>query len=105
MEEELKQIIAAVEEEIRGIRTAADFEQYKARISGPNGSFTAMSKKIGSLPGAGDRLQPIYRRSEQSRNRAGPQSPFGIGHPRRSCLQGASREGARRPGQRLGHGG
>ena len=50
MEEELKQIIESVEEEISSIATSADFEQFKARISGPNGSFTAMSKKIATLP-------------------------------------------------------
>lgn len=50
MEEKLKQIIAFVETEIRNIGTAADFEQFKARITGPNGSFTALSKQIASLP-------------------------------------------------------
>ena len=50
MEEELKQIIESVEKEILSVATTADFEQFKARISGPNGSFTAMSKKIATLP-------------------------------------------------------
>ena len=50
MEEELKNIIKTVEEEIGSVATTADFEQFKARISGPNGSFTAMSKKIATLP-------------------------------------------------------
>ena len=46
MEEELKRITEAVEGEIASISSAADFEQLKARISGPNGSFTALSKQI-----------------------------------------------------------
>jgi phenylalanyl-tRNA synthetase alpha chain len=50
MEEELKSIIEQVRTEINSVETAAEFEQFKARISGPNGSFTAMSKKIATLP-------------------------------------------------------
>jgi phenylalanyl-tRNA synthetase alpha chain len=50
MEEELKRIIEEVGKEIASVSTAADFEQFKARISGPNGSFTAMSKQIAKLP-------------------------------------------------------
>ena len=50
MEEELKQIIESVEQEISSVATHADFEQFKARISGPNGSFTALSKNIARLP-------------------------------------------------------
>jgi len=50
MEEELKSILEAVENEIQSIGAAAEFEQYKARISGPNGSFTALSKQISKLP-------------------------------------------------------
>jgi phenylalanyl-tRNA synthetase alpha chain len=50
MEEELKQVIAEVEREISAISTPAEFEQFKARISGPNGSFTAISKRIAQLP-------------------------------------------------------
>jgi phenylalanyl-tRNA synthetase alpha chain len=50
MEEQLKQIIEAVEKEIAEVSTFADFEQFKARISGPNGSFTGMSKQIAQLP-------------------------------------------------------
>ncbi len=50
MEEELKSIIDGVQSEIPSVGTAAEFEQFKARISGPNGSFTAMSKKIATLP-------------------------------------------------------
>ncbi|HSH09494.1 MAG TPA: phenylalanine--tRNA ligase subunit alpha, partial [Oceanipulchritudo sp.] len=50
MEEELKRIIETVEAEIAKVSTAADFEQFKARISGPNGSFTGLSKQIATLP-------------------------------------------------------
>ncbi|MEX0330964.1 MAG: phenylalanine--tRNA ligase subunit alpha [Puniceicoccaceae bacterium] len=50
MEEELKSILETVRTEIGAVASAADFEQYKARISGPNGSFTAMSKRIAQLP-------------------------------------------------------
>ncbi|NDV61530.1 phenylalanine--tRNA ligase subunit alpha [Puniceicoccales bacterium CK1056] len=50
MEEELKTIIAAVEKEIGAVVSAADFEQFKAKISGPKGQFTALSKQIAKLP-------------------------------------------------------
>jgi phenylalanyl-tRNA synthetase alpha chain len=50
MEEELKAIVAGVENELPGLKSAAELEQAKARISGPKGSFTNMSKQIASLP-------------------------------------------------------
>lgn len=49
MEDDLKAILEQVGKDIEGIRTAAEFEQFKARISGPNGSFTAITKQIGKL--------------------------------------------------------
>jgi phenylalanyl-tRNA synthetase alpha chain len=49
MEEELQSILKQVESEIGSIQSAADFEQFKARISGPNGAFTAITKQIGKL--------------------------------------------------------
>jgi phenylalanyl-tRNA synthetase alpha chain len=50
MEEELKHIIAEVERAVPEVSSAADLEQLKARVSGPKGSFTSISKKIGALP-------------------------------------------------------
>jgi phenylalanyl-tRNA synthetase alpha chain len=50
MEEDLKRIITTVEKEISAVSSTAEFEQYKARISGPKGSFTAFSKQIAQLP-------------------------------------------------------
>lgn len=52
MEEELQSILKQVESEIGSIKSAADFEQFKARISGPNGTFTAITKQIGKLSAA-----------------------------------------------------
>ncbi len=50
MEEELKRILDTAREEAGAVATPAAFEQLKARISGPNGSFTALSKRIATLP-------------------------------------------------------
>ena len=50
MEEDLKRIIESVEEQIGSVASAADFEQFKARITGPKGEFTALSKQIATLP-------------------------------------------------------
>jgi phenylalanyl-tRNA synthetase alpha chain len=50
METELAAILADVEQQIGAVTTAAAFEQFKARISGPNGSFTAVTKRVGQLP-------------------------------------------------------
>lgn len=50
MEEQLKRILETVQTSIGSIKSAADLEQFKARISGPNGEFTAMSKQIVQLP-------------------------------------------------------
>jgi len=70
MEEELKRIIAAVESEIAAVATNSDFEQYKARISGPNGSFTALSKQIATLPveerPAAGKLINVYKQRLQA---------------------------------------
>jgi phenylalanyl-tRNA synthetase alpha chain len=49
MEQDLADILAQVEQEIAGVSTLAAFEQFKARVSGPNGNFTAISKRIGKL--------------------------------------------------------
>jgi len=50
MKDDLRQIIAQAEQALPGLESQAAFEQYKARIVGPNGSFTAVSKQIGKLP-------------------------------------------------------
>ncbi|MDP0501617.1 MAG: phenylalanine--tRNA ligase subunit alpha [Verrucomicrobiota bacterium JB022] len=72
MEAELQAIIAQVERDLPSVQTPAAFEQYRATISGPNGSFTAVTKTIGKLspaerPQAGKlinqyktRLQELY---------------------------------------------
>jgi phenylalanyl-tRNA synthetase alpha chain len=50
MEAELKRIIERVEAELPAVNSPAEFEQFKARFSGPNGEFTALSKGIAKLP-------------------------------------------------------
>lgn len=52
MESDLKQILADVEEALPALGTKAHFEQFKATVLGPNGSFTAVTKMIGKLPPA-----------------------------------------------------
>lgn len=52
MEAELKAIVARVEREVDGLRSVAEFEQYKGAVSGPRGEFTQMSKQLGSVPKA-----------------------------------------------------
>lgn len=52
MESDLKQILADVEEALPALGTKAHFEQFKATVLGPNGSFTAVTKTIGKLPPA-----------------------------------------------------
>lgn len=69
MEEELKHIIQAAEEAVVSVATPAEFEQIKARFSGPNGQFTAMSKQIARLsaeerPAAG-KLINVYKQRLQ----------------------------------------
>lgn len=70
MEEELKQIIERVEKEVGAIRSGADFEQFKARVSGPNGQFTALSKQIAKLPveerPAAGKLINVYKQRLQA---------------------------------------
>lgn len=70
MEDDLKQIINSVEQDIDSITSAAEFEQFKARISGPNGSFTAMSKQIAKLPveerPAAGKLINVYKQRLQA---------------------------------------
>jgi phenylalanyl-tRNA synthetase alpha chain len=52
MESDLQSILAEAQSELPKLSSAAAFEQYKARILGPNGSFTAVTKTIGKLPPA-----------------------------------------------------
>jgi len=49
MEDDLKAIVETVKSELGNLASAADLEQFKATISGPNGSFTAVTKTIGKL--------------------------------------------------------
>ncbi|MEY3001428.1 MAG: hypothetical protein RL648_1642 [Verrucomicrobiota bacterium] len=50
MEEQLKQIVASAQTALESVTSLADFEQVKARFSGPNGQFTALSKGLAQLP-------------------------------------------------------
>lgn len=52
MESDLQTILAQVRAELPSLSGMAAYEQYKARILGPNGSFTGVSKSIGKLPPA-----------------------------------------------------
>ncbi len=50
MEDELKTILEEARKGISSVVSRADFESFKARISGPNGSLTQAMKGIGKLP-------------------------------------------------------
>jgi len=50
MEEELKTIVAKVEAEAPKLRTRAEFEAFKATVSGPKGSLTDVMKGMASVP-------------------------------------------------------
>ena len=49
MQEELNNIVSVVREYCPGISTRADFESFKATISGPNGSLTKVMKNMGDV--------------------------------------------------------
>jgi len=50
MQEELTAIVAGVQENAPNIQTRAEFEAYKATISGPKGSLTDVMKRMGKVP-------------------------------------------------------
>ena len=50
MQEDLSAILKDVQAKAPTIQTRAEFEAYKATISGPNGSLTQVMKGIGTLP-------------------------------------------------------
>ncbi len=50
MEEALDKIVARVREEAPGIGTRAEFEAFKATVSGPRGSLTEVMKGMGKVP-------------------------------------------------------
>ena len=50
MQEELNNIVAGVREKAPGIATRAEFEAYKATISGPKGALTEVMKGMGKVP-------------------------------------------------------
>lgn len=50
MQEELNAIVAGVGEKAPTIETRADFEAFKATISGPKGSLTEVMKGMGKIP-------------------------------------------------------
>lgn len=52
MESELSSILEQAGTELSAVDSLPAFEQYKARVLGPNGSFTAVTKTIGTLPAA-----------------------------------------------------
>jgi len=49
MEEELNSIVEAAKENVKSVSSRADFEAFKAEITGPNGSLTGVMKKMGSV--------------------------------------------------------
>ena len=50
MQDDLTAIVNDVQVKVPTIQTRAEFEAYKATISGPNGSLTQVMKRMGSLP-------------------------------------------------------
>jgi len=50
MQEELTAIVAGVQENAPNIQTRAEFEAYKATISGPKGTLTDVMKRMGKVP-------------------------------------------------------
>lgn len=50
MQAQLEAIISETESAVPGIQTRPEFDAFKARISGPNGSLTQVMKSIGKLP-------------------------------------------------------
>jgi phenylalanyl-tRNA synthetase alpha chain len=50
MQAELKAIVSGVREKVSNIKTRAEFEAYKATISGPKGSLTEVMKGMGKVP-------------------------------------------------------
>lgn len=50
MDDHLANLLAEAGRSATGLRTLAEFEAYKARYMGPNGSFTELRKTIGRLP-------------------------------------------------------
>ena len=50
MQEELSAIVASVRENAPNIQTRAEFEAFKATISGPKGSLTDVMKSMGKVP-------------------------------------------------------
>lgn len=70
MEKALKHIIETAERETLTLSTPSELEQFKARISGPNGTFTALSKQIVQLPveerPAAGKLINVYKQKLQA---------------------------------------
>ena len=50
MQEELTSIVAGVQENAPNIQTRAEFEAFKATISGPKGTLTDVMKRMGKVP-------------------------------------------------------
>lgn len=50
MQEQLTAIVAGVRDNAPNIQTRAEFEAFKATISGPNGTLTDMMKRMGQVP-------------------------------------------------------
>jgi phenylalanyl-tRNA synthetase alpha chain len=69
MQEQLDRALAEAEEAAAAVRTRAGLEALKARLVGPNGSLTAVSKAMGALPKeerpeAGKRVNAARQRAE-----------------------------------------
>ena len=50
MQEQLTAIVAGVRDNAPNIQTRAEFEAFKATISGPNGTLTDVMKRMGQGP-------------------------------------------------------
>ena len=50
MQEKLQAIVAGVRENLPAVQTRAEFEAYKATISGPNGALTQVMKEMSRVP-------------------------------------------------------
>ena len=50
MQDDLTAIVNDVQAKAPTLQTRAEFEAYKATISGPNGSLTQVMKRMGSIP-------------------------------------------------------
>lgn len=70
MEEQLQQILAQAREGVGGLAKRADFEAFKAKLTGPKGALTLAAKQIGQLdpkerPVFGKRVNEVKKEVEE----------------------------------------